>query len=93
MIISTPYLGDTTIPIIMRRVHFGYSIEFYFNEDNNDHRKGKWEEAARDRDRFKRRIQSLADIIDPILRTQHRNRIYNNLIKKLNVKMELKRKN
>ncbi|XP_032677039.1 uncharacterized protein LOC116846821 [Odontomachus brunneus] len=35
-------------------------------------RKGPWEEMARDRERFKRRINCIATVLDPILTSQHR---------------------
>lgn len=60
-----------------------------FNEDANEAytlftwkyahqaaRRGFWEEAARDRMRFKRRIQEVGTYINPILDVVHRNSIY-----------------
>lgn len=39
-------------------------------------RKGPWEEMARDRERFKRRINCIANVLDPILRSQHRAHVW-----------------
>lgn len=39
-------------------------------------RKGHWEAYARDRDRFKRRVEGLEHILNPVLDSDHRERIY-----------------
>ncbi|KAL6259930.1 hypothetical protein P5V15_009840 [Pogonomyrmex californicus] len=39
-------------------------------------RKGPWEEIARDNERFKGRINSIALVLDPILKNKHRSRIF-----------------
>lgn len=39
-------------------------------------RKGKWEQTARDRHRFQRRISDLENVISPILTLHHREQIY-----------------
>lgn len=44
-------------------------------------RQGYWEEAARDRVRFSRRIEEAAKYINPILDITHRNKIYNKMNK------------
>ncbi|XP_077994517.1 uncharacterized protein LOC144448231 [Glandiceps talaboti] len=44
-------------------------------------RKGPWEEYARDRCRFERRIDDVAMVISPCLTPDHRNQIYHNLQK------------
>ncbi|KAK0085897.1 hypothetical protein PV326_005754 [Microctonus aethiopoides] len=41
-------------------------------------RKGPWEEAARDRERFNNRINCVGEILDPILLASHREKIYQN---------------
>lgn len=39
-------------------------------------RKGPWEEMARDRERFKGRINCIRCILEPILQIQHRTHIW-----------------
>ncbi|XP_033823607.1 protein phosphatase 1 regulatory subunit 15B [Periophthalmus magnuspinnatus] len=39
-------------------------------------RRGQWEESARDRDRFRRRIQEVDRTVGPILRQEHRERVW-----------------
>lgn len=39
-------------------------------------RKGQWEEMARDNERFKGRINSIAAVLDPILTSKHRSKIW-----------------
>lgn len=46
-------------------------------------RKGKWEEASRDRARFADRIRKLESIIAPVLLNDHRNRIYKNRLNRI----------
>jgi hypothetical protein len=46
--------------IIHPMIHWSYAYK--------NARKGKWEEYARDRDRFKRRIQTTDLILSPILK-------------------------
>ncbi|KAK0167525.1 hypothetical protein PV327_004912 [Microctonus hyperodae] len=41
-------------------------------------RKGPWEQAARDRERFNNRINFVGKILDPILLASHRQQIYKN---------------
>lgn len=38
-------------------------------------RKGPWEEIARDRERFRNRINSIGHVINPILNAEHRQSI------------------
>lgn len=59
-----------------------------FNEDPKIHilytwthayqiaRRGPWEMAARDRERFQHRIREAASHINPILNVTHRNKVY-----------------
>jgi len=42
-------------------------------------RVGPWEEAGRDRVRFKERINRTEDILAPVLTTSHRTKVYNSL--------------
>ncbi|XP_050410287.1 uncharacterized protein LOC126824901 [Patella vulgata] len=42
-------------------------------------RRGPWEQYARDRERFHRRIQDIEKIISPILKMSHRSQIYKSL--------------
>ncbi|CAD7078461.1 unnamed protein product [Hermetia illucens] len=53
-------------------IHVMYKWNFAYRAA----RKGHWENFARDRDRFKKRISNLANIINPVLDTQHREKIY-----------------
>lgn len=39
-------------------------------------RKGPWEEMARDRERFRGRINCIERVLNPILTIQHRNHIW-----------------
>lgn len=39
-------------------------------------RRGPWEEIARDNERFKRRINSIAVVLDPILKNTHRLKVW-----------------
>lgn len=39
-------------------------------------RRGKWEQMARDSDRFHRKIMVLKDIISPILTYEHREKVF-----------------
>lgn len=39
-------------------------------------RQGPWEEMARDRDRFKQRINCIATVLNPILTNQHRYNVW-----------------
>lgn len=40
-------------------------------------RKGPWEEAARDRNRFKIRVSRYEDLLKEVLNDKHRSKIYN----------------
>ncbi|CAD7092854.1 unnamed protein product [Hermetia illucens] len=53
-------------------IHVMYKWDFAYRSA----RRGHWENFARDRDRFKKRISNLANIINPVLDTQHREKIY-----------------
>lgn len=55
-------------PTIHTMVHWNYAYRAA--------RKGPWERMARDRERFKRRICCIEQVLDPILTTEHRNRIW-----------------
>lgn len=39
-------------------------------------RKGQWEEMARDSERFKGRINSIAAVLNPILTSKHRSKVW-----------------
>ncbi|XP_018303567.1 uncharacterized protein PPP1R15 isoform X2 [Mycetomoellerius zeteki] len=39
-------------------------------------RRGPWEELARDNERFRGRIKSIAIVLDPILKSKHRSRVW-----------------
>lgn len=64
----------------MKRVHFGNVkvhrlIKWSFAYQSA--RKGEWEQAARDRERFTRLILSLQPILSQVLDPLHRQRVYN----------------
>ena len=40
-------------------------------------RKGPWEEYARDRCRFKKRVEAFQNLIAPYIQVEHRQSIYN----------------
>lgn len=72
---------STTATQSDRKVHFAEPeslTETYIADDWN--RKGPWEEYARDRERFKRRIEEVKGVIDPILCEDHRQHVYSNLM-------------
>lgn len=39
-------------------------------------RKGDWEQLARDRDRFEKRILSLGHVLSPVLQQNHRDKVF-----------------
>lgn len=47
-------------------------------------RRGKWEQFARDRDRFERRINNLKEMLNDVLANDHRQKIYNQRFQKEN---------
>lgn len=64
-----------------RKVHFAEPenlTETHAADDYN--RRGPWEEYARDRERFKRRIEEVKGILDPILCEEHRQHVYSDLM-------------
>lgn len=72
---------STTATQSDRKVHFAEPeslTETHIADDWN--RKGPWEEYARDRERFKRRIEEVKGVIDPILCEDHRQHVYSNLM-------------
>nr|CAI5855152.1 unnamed protein product [Callosobruchus analis] len=44
-------------------------------------RKGPWEEYARDRDRFRKRVQDLENILTPVFNSKHRESVYSERFK------------
>ncbi|XP_036344794.1 uncharacterized protein LOC118754033 isoform X1 [Rhagoletis pomonella] len=54
-------------------VHTMYAWSFAYKSA----RKGHWESLARDRDRFRKRIENTSKYLNPILRPEHRSFIYN----------------
>uniref|UniRef100_W8BX39 Protein DP71L n=1 Tax=Ceratitis capitata TaxID=7213 RepID=W8BX39_CERCA len=54
-------------------VHTMYAWSFAYKSA----RKGQWENFARDRDRFRRRIENTSKYLNPILTPEHRSFIYN----------------
>lgn len=72
-----------------KTVKFNLQPEVFLIDANNDDRIGKWMEVALDRHRFKRRIENLAAIINPILTINHRNKIFNqNIMSIKNLKIK-----
>lgn len=72
---------STTATQSDRKVHFAEPeslTETHIADDWN--RRGPWEEYARDRERFKRRIEEVKGVIDPILCEDHRQHVYSNLM-------------
>jgi hypothetical protein len=62
-----------------RRIHFSDKLfEVYYVE--NYCRKGIWEECARDRVRFQRRILQIQTVLDPILNHLHRTKVYESML-------------
>lgn len=53
------------------KIHTLYKWDFAYRQS----RKGVWEEIARDRVRFQRRIQKMEKIISRVLDEKHRNEI------------------
>ncbi|XP_018793522.1 PREDICTED: uncharacterized protein LOC108971724 [Bactrocera latifrons] len=64
-----------------KRVRFNLNPEIHvmyaWNFAYRSARKGHWESLARDRDRFRKRIESTSKYINPILTPEHRSFIYN----------------
>ncbi|XP_055682695.1 uncharacterized protein LOC129789708 [Lutzomyia longipalpis] len=54
-------------------VHVIRAWEFAYRQA----RKGNWDQVARDRDRFEKRILSLGRVLSPILEQNHREKVYN----------------
>ncbi|XP_053962875.1 protein phosphatase 1 regulatory subunit 15A [Anastrepha ludens] len=54
-------------------IHTMYAWSFAYQSA----RKGHWEMFARDRDRFRKRIENTSKYLNPILTPEHRNMIYN----------------
>ena len=65
---------NTQKNMIEKKVSFSDDIEIhtmiYWSFAYQSARKGKWEECARDRERFKRRINSSNAILMPVLKKQ-----------------------
>uniref|UniRef100_T1JNK2 Protein DP71L n=1 Tax=Strigamia maritima TaxID=126957 RepID=T1JNK2_STRMM len=65
-----------------KKVHFASDLVEVHSlaiEDDEDSRKGPWEEYARDRERFTKKIEDLDTIISPVLSATHRAKIYKKL--------------
>ena len=56
----------------MITVRFPSKLTIHYLEDENEIRRGPWEDMARDRARFHHRIDSLRSILDKILSPEHR---------------------
>jgi phosphatase-1 catalytic subunit len=67
-------------------VRFSDIIVCYYFTSYQDERKAYWEVYARDRHRFERRIRDLENILKPILRLEHRNKIFTQRFNKVTVK-------
>jgi len=55
-----------------RRVRFSRLVRVYVLDDRDEDRRSQWMRDALVRHRFHRRIQSLSNILEPILSTEHR---------------------
>ena len=55
-----------------RRVLFSRLVRVYILDDRDEDRRSQWMRDALNRCRFRRRIQSLSGILEPILSTEHR---------------------
>lgn len=53
---------------LIPKVHITHVWDFAYRQS----RKGFWEEAARDRARFRNRIKNLEEVISPVLMAEHR---------------------
>lgn len=54
----------------MKKVTFGGTevhVMYVWQYAHREARRGKWEQEARDRERFQMRIQRLSEIINPVL--------------------------
>jgi Phosphatase-1 catalytic subunit binding region. len=54
------------------KIHILVAWQFAYNES----RKRYWETFACDRERFQRKIAELSNIINPVLNSSHRHKIY-----------------
>jgi len=57
------------------RIYIQYVWQFAYQQA----RKSEWEQYARDRDRFTRRILECEQIMNPVLNSQHRERVFASL--------------
>jgi len=55
-----------------RRVRFSRLVKVYVLDDHDEDRRNHWMRDASERYRFRRRIQSLSGVLEPILTTEHR---------------------
>ena len=55
-----------------RRVRFFRLVRVYVLDDGDEDRRSRWMRDALERYRFRRRIQSLSRVLEPILSTEHR---------------------
>jgi len=55
-----------------RRVRFSNLVTVYVLDDGDEDRRSRWMRDALGRYRFRRRIQSLSRVLEPILSTEHR---------------------
>ncbi|XP_061180227.1 uncharacterized protein LOC133188752, partial [Saccostrea echinata] len=63
-----------------KKVHFARAENLTVTHEADEwNRKGHWEEYARDRERFKRRIEELQRVLDPVLKQKHREHVYKKL--------------
>ncbi|XP_062592033.1 uncharacterized protein LOC134253529 [Saccostrea cucullata] len=67
-------------PLENKKVHFATAENLTeMHEADEWNRKGHWEEYARDRERFKRRIEEVQRVLDPVLNQSHREHVYKRL--------------
>ena len=55
-----------------RRVRFSRLVRVYILDDRDEDRRSQWMRYALNRYRFRRRIQLLSGILEPIFSTEHR---------------------
>ncbi|VEN36317.1 unnamed protein product [Callosobruchus maculatus] len=67
------FAEDNDLCEVHRMVQWSYAYQ--------QARKGPWEEYARDRDRFSKRIKDLESVLSPVFDSQHRESVYNKIFK------------
>lgn len=79
---TTNTTSSSTGCVKEKKVRFSEEVEEFFAScgEEEEERRGPWEELARDRCRFRRRCQDVGAVVGPVLEDQHRRRVYHRLL-------------